>query len=30
MGASGGRVGAWYEAEVEPKLLEEEGWQGRR
>jgi hypothetical protein len=28
--ASGGRVGAWYEAEVEAQLLEEEGWQGRR
>jgi hypothetical protein len=33
VGANGGRVedeGAWYEAEVEAQLLEEEGWQGRR
>jgi hypothetical protein len=25
VGTSGGRVGAWYEAEVEAQLLEEEG-----
>jgi hypothetical protein len=33
MGTIVGRVedeGAWYEAEVEAQLLEEEGWRGRR
>jgi hypothetical protein len=33
MGANGGLVedeGAWYEAEVETELLEEEGWWGKR
>jgi hypothetical protein len=41
VGANGGRVGvgnngrvedegAWYEAEVEAQLLEDEGWRGRR
>jgi hypothetical protein len=30
VGLSGGRVGAWYEAEVEAQLLEKKGWQGRR
>jgi hypothetical protein len=29
--ASGGCVGAWYEAKVDAQLLEEEeGWRGRR
>jgi hypothetical protein len=33
VGANGGRVedeGAWYKAEMEAHLLEEEGWRGRR
>jgi hypothetical protein len=33
VGVNGGCVkeeGAWYEAEVEAQLLEEEGWRGRR